>query len=415
MRLVCPNCEAKYEVPEDAIPETGRDVQCANCGHAWYQMRARAATAAPSGAPVAAPNAAPVAAPVAAAVEPPAADPDPGPAVEPNPEPVLAAEVAEAAVVEPAALDAPVDDAPAPDAPALEDRAPESADMVDETVVEPVQTASEAVVEAVGAATSVMDAEPVAVTVAAVEATADAPVEAAVDAAVEAVADSADVAPAAEVIDAVAEPDAGDAPTSAPVEVIADTGAPEAAPLAGAAVAAAPATYAVDDSVLAILREEAEREALARRAEAAKPLEVQPDLGIDAAMPGRKVVEVVSTDAPVMAAAEDSEDKLSARRTRLPDVEEIKSTLRPSEQPVDSADGDPMPVPVEGRSSFRSGFLLVMTIAILGMALYSSADALASAVPALEGVLKAYVGFVDSLRLQLDGLMQSATVAINGA
>ncbi|MFN3281925.1 MAG: zinc-ribbon domain-containing protein, partial [Tabrizicola sp.] len=24
MRLVCPNCEAKYEVPEDAIPETGR-------------------------------------------------------------------------------------------------------------------------------------------------------------------------------------------------------------------------------------------------------------------------------------------------------------------------------------------------------------------------------------------------------
>ena len=45
MRLVCPNCEAKYEVPEDAIPETGRDVQCANCGHAWFQMRPRAAGA----------------------------------------------------------------------------------------------------------------------------------------------------------------------------------------------------------------------------------------------------------------------------------------------------------------------------------------------------------------------------------
>ena len=44
----------------------------------------------------------------------------------------------------------------------------------------------------------------------------------------------------------------------------------------------------------------------------------------------------------------------------------------------------------------------------------SSADAIGQAVPALEGPLKSYVGFVDSLRLKLDGLMQSATVAING-
>ena len=55
-----------------------------------------------------------------------------------------------------------------------------------------------------------------------------------------------------------------------------------------------------------------------------------------------------------------------------------------------------------------------LTVAILGSALYGSADALAQAVPALAGPLKAYVGFVDSLRLHLDGLMQSATVAING-
>ena len=45
MRLVCPNCEAKYEVPDDAIPDNGRDVQCANCGHAWFQMRARSGAA----------------------------------------------------------------------------------------------------------------------------------------------------------------------------------------------------------------------------------------------------------------------------------------------------------------------------------------------------------------------------------
>lgn len=37
MRLTCPNCEAQYEVPDEVIPETGRDVQCSNCGDTWFQ------------------------------------------------------------------------------------------------------------------------------------------------------------------------------------------------------------------------------------------------------------------------------------------------------------------------------------------------------------------------------------------
>ncbi|GHA56575.1 hypothetical protein GCM10008927_22960 [Amylibacter ulvae] len=37
MRLICPNCTAQYEVAEGAIPENGRDVQCANCSHIWFQ------------------------------------------------------------------------------------------------------------------------------------------------------------------------------------------------------------------------------------------------------------------------------------------------------------------------------------------------------------------------------------------
>lgn len=37
MRLVCPNCGAQYEVPDDVIPESGRDVQCSNCGDTWFQ------------------------------------------------------------------------------------------------------------------------------------------------------------------------------------------------------------------------------------------------------------------------------------------------------------------------------------------------------------------------------------------
>lgn len=37
MRLICPNCGAQYEVPVDVVPEAGRDVQCSNCGHTWFQ------------------------------------------------------------------------------------------------------------------------------------------------------------------------------------------------------------------------------------------------------------------------------------------------------------------------------------------------------------------------------------------
>ncbi|MEM6897380.1 MAG: zinc-ribbon domain-containing protein, partial [Pseudomonadota bacterium] len=36
MRLVCPNCDATYEVPESVIPPEGRDVQCSNCGKSWF-------------------------------------------------------------------------------------------------------------------------------------------------------------------------------------------------------------------------------------------------------------------------------------------------------------------------------------------------------------------------------------------
>ncbi|MDC0135779.1 zinc-ribbon domain-containing protein, partial [Sulfitobacter sp.] len=31
MRLICPNCDAQYEVPDDVMPVAGRDVQCSNC------------------------------------------------------------------------------------------------------------------------------------------------------------------------------------------------------------------------------------------------------------------------------------------------------------------------------------------------------------------------------------------------
>ncbi|MGH1413787.1 MAG: zinc-ribbon domain-containing protein [Pelagimonas sp.] len=37
IRLICPNCGAQYEVPSDVVPKDGRDVQCSNCAHTWFQ------------------------------------------------------------------------------------------------------------------------------------------------------------------------------------------------------------------------------------------------------------------------------------------------------------------------------------------------------------------------------------------
>lgn len=45
MRIICPNCDAEYEVEETAIPVGGRDVQCSNCGHGWFQLRSDPADA----------------------------------------------------------------------------------------------------------------------------------------------------------------------------------------------------------------------------------------------------------------------------------------------------------------------------------------------------------------------------------
>ena len=44
MRLICPKCDAQYNVADDAIPKGGRDVQCSTCGHTWFQP--------PAGAPM---------------------------------------------------------------------------------------------------------------------------------------------------------------------------------------------------------------------------------------------------------------------------------------------------------------------------------------------------------------------------
>ncbi len=37
MRLICPQCNALYDVPGEMIPPEGREVECSACGHVWHQ------------------------------------------------------------------------------------------------------------------------------------------------------------------------------------------------------------------------------------------------------------------------------------------------------------------------------------------------------------------------------------------
>ena len=45
MILTCPACGTQYAVKDGAIPEGGRKVRCASCGHSWHQAAEASAEA----------------------------------------------------------------------------------------------------------------------------------------------------------------------------------------------------------------------------------------------------------------------------------------------------------------------------------------------------------------------------------
>lgn len=274
MRLICPNCDAQYEVGDDAIPEGGRDVQCSNCGHAWFQLRPEAEEAQADeeelfGAP------GDVTSPPAEAAPVPSGD----------------QKAAEAAEEEPAAF--------------------------------------------------------------------------------------------------------------APPEPL--------------------ARRPLGDDILSVLREEAERESAARRSEEPQPVEVQPDLGLDAAADtaaSRRIAEmkgIAPEPAPESAAEAEPEPARAPKgRDLLPDIEEINSTLRASSERGDDAGHDQMPevaVP-GGRSGFRSGFVLTMLVAVVLAMAYVMAPRIAQQIPGSADTITAYVQAVDSARIWLDGMVQKASSAV---
>jgi len=344
MRLVCPNCAATYEVPEDAIPDSGRDVQCASCGHAWFFQRPQ--TDYP---------------PLAGEAQ-----------TSPKPDPVAEIDAEVAPLAEDTVFEMPPSDLPDPEPEAL-----------------PVDDAEAALAQALTDDPDAMGEVPAPL------AEADRPDQSAPPGAhlshPSSTVTGEDDPEDADFYDEDFDDDEFDTDSFSP-----PAAAPTAAPPGNA--------YVTDGSVLSILREEAEREALVRRG-IAVPLESQPELGVDTAVPDRQ-------SAAALALAGDDAPRPAARRDLLPDVEEINSTLRPTEtvrsEQTDLADA------ADRRAGFRSGFLTVMTIAMIGTGIYTLAPRLSVMVPALADPLATYVSSVDTLRLALDGVMRSATVALNG-
>lgn len=322
MRLICPNCDAKYEVPEEAIPAGGRDVQCSSCGHAWFQLRPDELVAAEEEAALFGDDL-------------PRQD-DTAPAVEPSVD-----------TAKPPAGDAPSPpEEPAPD--------PQPEEHVTAAVPPGVEADPDT------------------------------------DAAIAALLTGQDDAPAAH-------------------------------------AEAAPVRRDLDESVLAVLREEAEREAEARRieaqrdgarrAEAEDQMHVQPELPVGetpaAISPTQRRLAMLKGKNPDAPPAEAM--KPAARRDLLPDVEEINSTLQPGENEDLDAEIDALPDLTRRRGGFRSGFFLVILLMVIAAAVYMAAPKIAAQFPAMQGYLASYVEFIDGLRIWLNDLMKSATNSLNGS
>lgn len=174
----------------------------------------------------------------------------------------------------------------------------------------------------------------------------------------------------------------------------------------------------MDPEVTSVLREEAERETRARAAETGG-IETQPDLGLDEGEEDRRAREARARMARLRGVEGDGEaDDIdpTSRRSLFPDIEEINSSLEPSADPQGDLDmDDPYPEASDRTGGgFRRGFSTVFLIATVGLLLYLFAPAISRMVPALAGVLTDYSGWVDGLRLWLDGQIGAVMAMLDG-
>jgi len=160
----------------------------------------------------------------------------------------------------------------------------------------------------------------------------------------------------------------------------------------------------IPEGVSDILREEAERETQLRADEASEPLESQPDLGLDN-MPGDESARRAQQASDRMARMKGqtaSDDDLAAdpesRREMLPDIEEINSSLRASDESASAlATAGPHRATSrkKKRGGFARGFALIMIMGVVAALVYINAPKISGVMPQAEPVLNSYVSVVD--------------------
>lgn len=311
MRLVCPNCDAQYEVDANAVPEAGRDVQCSNCGHTWFQLP-----------------------------------------------PDIEAEIEADSALYGRILDQPPKTVPLSTTPEP-DAAPQPVRM------SPKRMMAEAAAAAERDETAATEPEPAA-------------------------------KPAAK----------------PPIE--------PAQPLAAATAGAPVVRRGLDESLLAVLREEAERETAVRRSQTPRSIETQSDLGLEDTTVAGSTAKIVRERLSRIRGDEPEQEttrQTTARRDLLPDIEEINSTLRASTENRESrASVRPEAQQSHQRASngFRSGFTLMLFLSVAALFAYVAAPRISQHIPALEAPLEAYVTQINNARVWVDAILQQATSGLQG-
>lgn len=156
----------------------------------------------------------------------------------------------------------------------------------------------------------------------------------------------------------------------------------------------------IDPSALDVLREEAERENRARMAEAAA-VETQPELGLPETRS-----DLAAGSAP---------GQIRSKRDRLPDIEEINSTLSATSAPRGKSKGEAAKLPPtrqERSRGFRLGFAIVLVLATFALLAYSQASVLVERFPQAAPAMESYVDAVNSARFRLDDLVNRIMVKL---
>jgi predicted Zn finger-like uncharacterized protein len=434
MRLICPNCGAQYEVADNVIPASGRDVQCSNCGNTWFQAPS-AATPDPGGADLL--HDTPDGQAEAQHAAEPASTPDESPAAPDDvPEPVRDGQTLEPTAADRAdpAADSFLQDGGATTGTVIEPDAEAEAEARerdgagnggdgDAQSAEPTTfmriQADPAV--AGGFPHDIYDeddqAEPGLAKGAAMRGVGwDAPLDTSARTGSEARSDEDRDPDHRQAQSAGAGTGAAYAASAGLAAGAAGTMPPHVFPAHPDALASGPARRTLPPAIADILREEAAHEEAVRRAESGG-LESQPDLGLEVPpkSPGRQPQQEIETQRRLARLRGEASPPVGApvtvhtgsRRELLPDIDVINSTLRPTSEHDDSEDVQAMQAEARKARGFRTGFAAVLLVAALLTALYSMAPSITAALPAAEPAITSYVAVVDDGRIWLERQMQA--------